>query len=615
MSRRKDAEAAGPLLSVDALRVSFGGGRDRAEVVRGVGFTLDRGDCLAIVGESGSGKSVTARALLGLAGRGSTVTGGIELDGEDLTAIDDRRWRRIRGGRIGMVLQDALSSLDPVRTVGAEVTEAIGNHRTLPRAERPARVVSLLERTSVPDPGLRARQYPHELSGGLRQRALIASAIAADPDLIIADEPTTALDVTVAAEILDLLDGLRRRGVALLLISHDLAVVARMADRIAVMHRGSFVEHGPTERVLRSPAHPYTRRLLGAVPTAGRRNAPLMPPEPAKSGPAPESGCRYAHRCALAVDLCRAEDPAPVLLTAEHRSWCHRTGDREPARPAAPSARRAPAAEPRTLIEVDGVAKSYPGPDRTRRPAVEDVSLTLREGETLGVVGESGSGKTTLAGIILGLVRPDRGSVRFLDRPWSPAPESARRPLRDRIRFVQQDPMASFDPRYTVERVVAEAVGASGALAARGRRDTVVALLERVGLDAGFLRRHPVRLSGGQRQRVAIARALASEPDVIVCDEPVSALDVSVQAQILDLFAELRDDLGMALLFISHDLGVVHHLSDRVLVMREARVVESGPVDQVFNAPRAPYTRRLLSALPALAVPEPAADQPVDHTL
>lgn len=546
MSASREAGTARALLTVEALDVSFAAGRERVHAVRGVGFEIRPGECLAIVGESGSGKSVTARALMGLAGQGSSITAKrLELDGEDLTRIGDRRWRELRGGKVGMVLQDALSSLDPLRTVGAEITETLRNHRTVPRGEHRERAVALLEQVRVPDPRLRARQYPHQLSGGQRQRALIASAMAADPPLLIADEPTTALDVTVQARILDLLSAMKDAGTAVLLISHDLSVVARLADRIAVMHEGVFVEQGTAGQVLRSPSAPYTRRLLAAVPSGRAR--PARGPAPRHGGTAPASG---------------------------HDS------------------------PPEEILTVDGVSKSYPSPDGTRRPAVDGVSLTLHRGEILGVVGESGSGKSTLAGLVLGLQDPDAGAVTFLGTPWSRVPEPRRRPLRGRIQFVHQDPLASFDPRYTVERVVAEALGAPGRRAVRRRRDEIAELLHRVGLDASLLGRHPRRLSGGQRQRVAIARALAPRPEVIVCDEPVSALDVSVQAQVLDLFADLRASLGVSLLFISHDLGVIHHLSDRVIVMREGRIVESGPVDEVFHRPAHPYTQDLLAALP-----------------
>ncbi|REE94798.1 dipeptide ABC transporter ATP-binding protein [Thermomonospora umbrina] len=514
-----------PLVEVADLAVSFGSIR----AVRGVSFTVRPGECVAIVGESGSGKSVTARTLLGLSGDGADVRAGtLRINGADVSAYDDRRWRTVRGSRIGYVLQDALVSLDPLRPVGKEIAETLRLHDVVPRAERPARVVDLLRAVGVPEPEARAAQYPHELSGGLRQRALIASAIAADPVLLIADEPTTALDVTVQAQILRLLDERRRAGTALLLISHDLAVVAELADRVLVMKDGEIVEEGAADEVLTAPRHAYTRTLLDAVPTGGRVR-------PARGG-----------------------GPGEVV------------------------------------IEARALSKTFAG-----RPAVRDVSFELRAGETLGLVGESGSGKTTTARMVLGLLAPDAGEVLVDGRSWRGLSGRERRALRPRIQVVYQDPLSSFDPRFTVRRVLDEALEAGGV--PRGeRRDRAVRLLEQVGLDAGLLDRRPLLLSGGQRQRVAIARALAPGPRVIVCDEPVSALDVSVQAQVLDLLAELQAELGVAYLFISHHLGVIRHVSDRVVVMRDGRIVETGDADRVFAEPRADHTRELLAAIPRL---------------
>lgn len=547
------------LLTVEGLQVAFGR-REPVPAVRGVDFTVDRGECLAVVGESGSGKSVTARTLVGLTGEGATVTAGrLELAGRDLTRLDEREWQRVRGRHVGLVLQDALAALDPLRPVGREIRETLANHDLLPRAEQHARVVDLLTRVRVPEPGQRARQYPHQLSGGLRQRALIAAALAGEPDLLVADEPTTALDVSVAAHILDLLADTKKAGTAVLLISHDLSVVARLADRIAVMRQGVFVEQGPAEQVLHSPRHPYTRALIAAVPGTATRGRRLSPPADGTAGrPLPP----------------RAAPDGDVVVEAAH------------------------------------LTKRFPLPGGGRSTAVDDVSFTLRTGRTLGIVGESGSGKTTTALMLLGLTEPDTGDVRLLDRPWSHRPERERRPLRRRIQLVQQDPLGSFDPRYTVERIVGEGLGAPGRRSARARRKAIAALLDLVGLGPEYLARRPLQLSGGQRQRVAIARALAPEPAVVVCDEPVSALDVSIQAQVLDLFADIQAATGVALVFVSHDLGVIHQVSDDVLVMRHGQVVEAGPVTDVFAGPRHAYTRELLNALPSLAAHAPGAAAP-----
>ncbi|MGW1189044.1 dipeptide ABC transporter ATP-binding protein [Streptomyces sp. NPDC002559] len=512
------------LLAVEGLRVRFGPGADGAgrgvvHSVRDVGFSVAAGECLALVGESGSGKSTVARALLGLAGAGArTSARTLRVAGRDATGFRARDWRGVRGRVVGLVAQDALVSLDPLRRIGAEVAEPMRLHRTVDRSLIGARVVELLRRVGVPDPQARAAQYPHELSGGLRQRALIASALAAGPELLIADEPTTALDVTVQAQILDLLAGAKEEGTGLLLISHDLGVVARIADRTAVLREGSVVETGPTSELLATPRHPYTRALLEA------------------------------------------------------------------------SVLRAPAREPlrtETVLEVDSVSLAYGA-----RTAVRDVSFVLRAGETVGLVGESGSGKSTVARLATGLLRPRSGRVRLGGEPWSELPERLRRPRRSRIQLIQQDPYSAFDPRFTVSRIIAEGIPRHEDRAAR-----TLELLGLVGLGPEHLRRRPDQLSGGQRQRVAIARALAPSPAVLVCDEPVSALDASVQAQILDLLDDLRQRLGTALLFVSHDLAVVRRMSHRVLVMKDAEVVEEGTAEEVFDAPRHPYTKSLLAAV------------------
>jgi peptide/nickel transport system ATP-binding protein len=537
------------LLDVADLTVDFGG----APVVDGVSFTLEPGECLALVGESGSGKSVTTRTLVGLAGFGSRVRASrLHFAGADVTRNGEREWRRIRGARIGFVLQDALASLDPLRSVGAEVGEPLKLHRSLTKAARHEKVLELLASVGVPEPEIRAAQLPHQLSGGLRQRALIASAIACGPELLLADEPTTALDATVQVQVLDLLRSLKGGSTGLLIVSHDLSVVARLADRVAVMKDGRIVETGPTEAVLRDPQHEYTKALLAAVPAAHAK------------------GTRLA-----AVD--RYGKPIQPL-------------PRVAPRPAPPP--------DQPVVAVSGLRKAFAGPDGQPRTAVEEVSFELLPGRTLGIVGESGSGKTTTARMVLGLERPDAGEVRLHGHDWAALSDAQRREQRRRTQIIYQDPLSSFDPRYTIGKVLDEAVAIAGRASRRARRDRAVQLLELVRLDETYLRRRPLELSGGQRQRIAIARALATEPDVIVCDEPVSALDVSVQARILDLLADLQERLAVAYLFISHDLGVIYHVSDDVLVMKDGGVVESGPVRSVFESPQHAYTRELLAAIP-----------------
>jgi peptide/nickel transport system ATP-binding protein len=543
----KDSDQQVPLLAVDNLRVSFGG----HEVVRGISFTARRGRCLAIVGESGSGKSVTARTIVGLTGSGATVRADrIELGGLDLTTRSERAWRSIRGRDIGFVLQDALVSLDQLRRVGDEVAEPLRVHGWGTAASRARKAVELLGSVGVPEPAVKARQRPYELSGGLRQRALIASAIALDPKLLVADEPTTALDVTVQAQVLDLLAEAKTRGTSIIMISHDLSVVARLADEVAVMRDGEIVEYGPVDQVLHRPQHAYTRALLDAIPSEHTRGTRLV------------------------------------------RS----AGD-------APRRTRTPIDRGRPVLQARQLTKVYRGPDRIDRTVVDDVSFELFGGETLGIVGESGSGKTTTAGIALSLIAPTSGEVLLHGEAWSALPPRRRRPLRKRIGVIYQDPLSSFDPRWPVGRIIVDALamGNHPPSSRSEARERAVRLLAQVGLGEQHLEAAPLRLSGGQRQRVAIARALAPEPEVIICDEPVSALDVSIQAQVLDLLTDLQDELGVSYLFISHDLGVIHHMSDRIAVMKDGRVVETGAADDVFLRPQHPYTQRLLTALPRLA--------------
>ncbi|SDS70283.1 dipeptide ABC transporter ATP-binding protein [Microterricola viridarii] len=519
------------LLDVAGLSVRFGD----ETVVQGVDLVLRPGECVAIVGESGSGKSVTARALLGLAGARAEVRADrLVVAGRDLRKATERQWRAIRGTEVGLVLQDALVSLDPLRPIGREIGDAIRLHERGGAGAVQARVRALLERVAMPDPDAAMRRRSGELSGGLRQRALIAAALALNPPIVIADEPTTALDVSVQARILELLAEITAQGTALLLISHDLAVVSALADRVLVMRGGRVIEQGSTAEVLGAPREEYTKRLIAAVPDHAPRAAqPVRPAHPA-----------------------------------------HPT---QPARPA--------------VLAVEGVSRSF-ARDGGRVQAVDGVSLELGRGETLGLVGESGSGKSTLARILLGLETPDAGTVRLDGEAWAPLPERARRARRHRIGAVYQDSLSSFDPRWSVGRILRDASRGAG----------VPELLGQVGLAPELAARHPLTLSGGQRQRVSIARALAAEPEILICDEPVSALDVTVQAQILKLLGRLQRERGLSMLFISHDLGVIRQLSDRVAVMQAGRVVEQGEAAALFARPGHAYTAQLLADAPRLSV-------------
>ncbi|MCB8913388.1 ABC transporter ATP-binding protein [Rhodococcus rhodochrous] len=505
----------------------------------GVSLQVSAGECVAVVGPSGSGKSTLVKTALGLIPRKATVTATtLSVAGVDTRALRPRQWNRLRGNSVGLVLQDALVALDPLRTIGREIREPLITHRTVPRTQRAAEVSTLLDRVHLPHLRQRLHHYPHQLSGGERQRVLIASAIAARPRLLIADEPTTALDVTVQAEILDLLRELRDHGHGILLVSHDLSAVAELADRVAILHRGRIIEQGTTEQVLHRPHHPITRGLVDAG----------------------------AHRPPVCAPVDRGAPSRPVLV-------------------------------------LDRVGKTF---DATNHPrGVIEASLSLHAGESIGLVGESGSGKSTLAHLALGFVTPDHGHVTVNGQPWSDITERQRRPHRHSIQLIDQDTLAAFDPRYTIRRILAEPLRA-----AHPRGDlstTITGLLESVGLDAGITRLRPRDLSGGQRQRVALARALAARPDVLVCDEPVSALDPISQSAIVSLLDELRRTTGVALLFISHDLAVVRRLCDRTAVMRHGRIVESGVTEQLWSNAQHPYTQRLLRARPA-ALPRTLAD-------
>ena len=556
------SDPALPALRVRNLRVAFGD-PDTPPAVDGVSFDVAPGECLAIVGESGSGKSVTARSLLGLTGPGARLSADdLSLAGESVLGLSEAAWRRRRGRDVGLVLQDALASLDPLRPIVREIGDSLRLHTRQSGTERTARVLEILESVGLPDAHRYAGRRSGELSGGQRQRALIAAALALDPPLLVADEPTTALDVTVQAQVLRLLEQVRDRGTAIVLISHDLAVVSRIADRIAVMHDGRIVETGPAAQVLQNPRHAETRRMLAAVPVDKPRGSRLAPAD--------------------------GTAPATIVLSARTPTDAH---------PAVPA------------LEATGLVKTFTGPHGTRHRAVHDVSFRLEQGSTLGIVGESGSGKTTTARLVLALTAADAGEVRLLGQPWSSLAEAGRRERRPLIGAVYQDVLASFDPRLSVREILGHAITGPGTPAApgegRGARRARQAsrtrvLLDEVGLVAGILDRRPTDLSGGQRQRVGIARALASRPRILICDEPVSALDVSVQAQVLDLLDEVQREHDLSVLFISHDLGVIQHVSDRVAVMHEGRVVETGPAEQVFAAPRNAYTQALLGAVPRL---------------
>ncbi|HMJ73790.1 MAG TPA: ABC transporter ATP-binding protein [Solirubrobacterales bacterium] len=534
------------LLSVDDLRVGFDTEGGRVQAVDGVSFELAPGEVLAIVGESGSGKSVTAQTIIGLTrSANASIEGSVQLAGNELIGAGEAELRQVRGERIAMVFQDPMTSFNPVYRVGDQLIEAIQAHRPhVSRSDARERAVELLGSVGLPDPEQRVDRYPHELSGGMRQRAMIAMALTLEPEVLIADEPTTALDVTIQAQILELLRQLNReRGLATILITHDFGVVAEMADRVLVMHEGRIVERGDLDDVFYATKDPYTRKLLGAVVRLDQA-PPLRPGK--TEGPLLE-----------VTDLVKHFSVKRGLLF-----------DREV--------------------------------DRVR--AVDGVSFSVERGETLGLVGESGSGKSTLSRAVLQLLKPTSGSVRFDGREIAGLSRRQMRPLRPDMQMVFQDPYASLNPRKRIGQIVGEPLRVQNRASGAELRRQVKELLERVGLSSEHYDRYPHEFSGGQRQRVGIARALALRPKLIVADEPVSALDVSIRTQILTLLSDLQEEFGLTYVFVAHDIGVVRHVSDRIAVMHDGKIVELGPADQVCEQPADAYTKTLLAAVP---VPDP----------
>jgi peptide/nickel transport system ATP-binding protein len=613
-----------PVLKVAGLHVTFAGG---VRAVRGIDYELRRGEVLGIVGESGSGKSASAQAVMGLLPANAEVGGSVQLNGQELVGLDDAALSRVRGASIAMVFQDPLSALTPVYTIGDQIAEAVLVHRDVGKEAAHARAVELLELVGIPRARDRARAFPHEFSGGMRQRVMIAMAIANDPDVIIADEPTTALDVTIQAQVLEVLKTAREAtGAAIVMITHDLGVVAGLAERVAVMYAGRIVESGPVDDVYARPRMPYTMGLLGSIPridAAGRRALVPISGSPPSLAHLPP-GCPFAPRCPLVFDRCQKVEPALASVAGRPQlAACHRAAELEtagadprdvfptPELPPPPAASADRAELPVVLDATDlvkhhallkgAIFKRQVGTVR----AVDGISFDIRAGETLGLVGESGCGKTTALLQILEMVKPQAGRIVVLGQDVSQLEPRERKALRRDVQVVFQDPLASLDPRLPVSDILGEPLRTHGfdqkATAARVRE-----LLTLVVLEPGHAERYPAQFSGGQRQRIAIARALALEPKLLVLDEPVSALDVSIRAGIINLLAELRARLGLSYLFVAHDLSVVRHIADRVAVMYLGRIAEIGDVARVYDAPAHPYTQALLSAIP---IPDPAKER------
>ncbi|RRQ20820.1 ABC transporter ATP-binding protein [Thiohalobacter thiocyanaticus] len=604
------------LLTVRDLQVRFGEGEGAVRAVDGVSFAIDRGETLALLGESGCGKSMTALALLRLLPQpvGHIAGGQVLLEGQDLLALPEMRMRQVRGGRIAMIFQEPMTSLNPVMTVGRQIGEVLAAHKGLKGRAARARSVELLGLVGIPDAGRRVDEYPHQLSGGMKQRVMIAMALAGEPDLLIADEPTTALDVTIQAQVLELMRDIQREtGMAMLLITHDLGVVAGMADRVAVMYAGQLVEQASRADFFTEPRHPYSRKLFAALPDMDKRDRPLtVIPGTVPTLDQSFHACRFADRCASAWRTCHEVEPAWLEEADGRGVRCHLYDPAHPNPPAAgseaePDRLAARSAAPRDLLEVSRLKVHFPiHKGLFKRTvghvyAVDDVDIHIPTGRTLALVGESGCGKTTVGKAILQLLRPTAGSVRFDGDELTRLRGEALRRRRREFQIIFQDPFSSMNPRMQVGDIIEEGMVAQGLVPDAGaRRQRVEELLEQVGLRPEHARRYPHEFSGGQRQRICVARALAVEPRLIICDEPTSALDVSVQAQILNLLKRLQLELDLAYLFITHNISVVAYLADRVAVMYLGRIVEEGPVDRVLTDPQHPYTRALLSAVPRI---------------
>jgi len=606
------------LLRVTNLKTQFNTRRGVLRAVDGISFDVRKGETFALLGESGCGKSMTALSIMRLVPEpaGRIVEGSVSLAGTDLLQLSETDMRAMRGGRVAMIFQEPQSSLNPVLTVGEQIIESVLCHTLLKRVQAKVRVLELLDAVGIPDPKRRYKEYPHQLSGGMKQRVMIAIALAGEPELLIADEPTTALDVTIQAQVLELLNDLQRQtNMAMLFITHDLAVVSNIADRVAVMYAGQIVEQASRDEFFSTPRHPYTCKLFESLPQANKRDESLAVIE----GSVPSlltdfSGCRFVDRCDYAWDVCRKTLPR-WLGDHEIGVRCHRFDETIEQAVDQTIAAKIQTQENKTqtrpgdviLLKVNDLKVHFPIQKGLLKrtvghvKAVDGVSLQIAEGHTLALVGESGCGKTTVGKGILQLLKPTSGKVEFNGYDLTTLDKKTLRGLRSDIQVIFQDPYSSMNPRMMVKDIIAEGMIAQNTVATRGERDRRIdELLDQVGLAVDSKQRYPHEFSGGQRQRICIARALAVKPKLIICDEPTSALDVSVQAQILNLLQELQQRHGLAYLFITHNLSVVEYLAHDVAVMYLGRIVEHGPVKTVFAKPAHPYTEALLSAAPTL---------------
>jgi peptide/nickel transport system ATP-binding protein len=596
------------LLEVDNLDVTFDTPAGDVHSVRGVSWTLERGETLVVLGESGSGKSVSLHAIAGLTPKNGRVDGSVRFRGKELLGLKGDELRQYCAHSYGMVFQDPMSSLDPCFTVGDQIAEILRVHRDDSAADAWKRAIELLEIVRIDDPPRRAKQYPHELSGGMRQRVMIAMAIALDPPLFLADEPTTALDTSVRGAVLETMMDLRDRlGMGVVLITHDIGVAAAVADKVAVMYAGRVVEHGPADQVLTNPGHPYTAALLGSLPRLERLGSALeaIPGTPPSALRVP-SGCSFHTRCRFATDLCREERPELTLTASGQLAACHWTTQlvAEDAlgywRDSTPLPESEGELSTESFVEVEHLVKEYRlGSGRRSKAfrAVDDISFSIPRGTTLGLVGESGSGKSTTAMIMAGLTTPTSGTVKVGGVDLGSLSRKQMRTERQHMQVVFQDPFSSMDPRMTIAQIVDEPLLVHTKGNRAERRARVIELLDLVGLDEDYLDRYPHQVSGGQAQRVAIARALTLEPALLILDEPVAALDLSIQAQILNLLKDLQARLGLTYLFIGHDLAAVAYISDKVAVMSKGRIVEVDTMAAIYENPADGYTRQLLDAV------------------
>ena len=600
------------MLVIKDLRLGFTSGRQTNAAVDGISFAISAGETFALLGESGCGKSATAQAIMRLLPPAGKILGGsVELDGESLLTLAEADMRQIRGSKMAMIFQEPATSLNPVLTVGRQIGEVLARRRGLSETVAFDAMVGLLKQVGIADPERRLGEYPFQLSGGMKQRVMIAIALACEPALLIADEPTTALDVTVQAQILDLLGDIQAsRGMGMLLITHDLGVVARMAQRIGVMYAGELVEVASREAFFSAPRHPYTQALFAALPEVSRRGMNLMTiPGQVPSLSEMPSGCRFAQRCPQVMPLCRELSPEWREVGESgktgHLVRCHWTGQPGAAEPPALALADLNIEPTRPFLDLQALQVHFP----IRRGlfqktvghvrAVDGVSLSISPGRTLALVGESGCGKTTVGKALLQLIKPTTGSVKLGGRELVGISPKRLRAARRHMQMVFQDPFASLNPRMRVGEIIAEGMAALGAKADLALQlAAVAALLKQVGLPDEAAGRYPHEFSGGQRQRIAIARALAVQPELLICDEPTSALDVSVQAQILNLLKKLQEELGVAYLFITHNFAVVEYLAHDVAVMYLGRIVEQGRAEEVLRSPQHPYTQALLSAVP-----------------